>query len=90
MLHLLTAAKWHLSAQSAARNLGREITILNASAVPDIDAAFAKLVEMRADTLLGATDPFFFDRAPQLVVLALAMRFPRCTPDVSSPRPAGS
>jgi ABC-type uncharacterized transport system substrate-binding protein len=62
--------------QSAARNLGREITILNASAVPDIDAAFAKLVEMRADTLLVATDPFFFDRAPQLVVLAARHAIP--------------
>src|SRR5262252_8198543 len=46
--------------QSAARNVGQEITILNASSIPEIDAAFAKLVEMRADALLVATDAFFF------------------------------
>jgi putative ABC transport system substrate-binding protein len=62
--------------QSAARNLGQEITILNASAIPEIDAAFAKLVEMRADTLLVAADALFFDRAPQLVVLAARHAIP--------------
>jgi ABC-type uncharacterized transport system substrate-binding protein len=62
--------------QSAARNLGQEITILNASAIAEIDAAFAKLVEMRADTLLVAADPLFFDRAPQLVVLAARHAIP--------------
>ena len=62
--------------QSAARNLGQEITILKASAVPEIDAAFAKLVEMRADTLLVAADALFFDHAPQLVVLAARHAIP--------------
>jgi len=62
--------------QSAARNLGQEVTILNASAVPEIDAAFAKLVEMRADTLLVAADALFFDHAPQLVVLAARHAIP--------------
>jgi ABC-type uncharacterized transport system substrate-binding protein len=62
--------------QSAARNLGQEITILNASAIREIDAVFAKLIEMRADTLLVAADPLFFDRAPQLVVLAARHAIP--------------
>jgi putative ABC transport system substrate-binding protein len=62
--------------QSTARNLGQEVTILKASAVPEIDAAFAKLVEMRADTLLVAADALFFDHAPQLVVLAARHAIP--------------
>jgi len=56
--------------QTAARSFGQDINILNASTIRDIDAGFAKLVQMRADALLVATDAFFFTRAPQLVVLA--------------------
>jgi putative ABC transport system substrate-binding protein len=56
--------------QSAARNVGQEITIVNASAIRDIDAAFERLVQMRADALLVAADALFFNRASQLVVLA--------------------
>jgi putative ABC transport system substrate-binding protein len=56
--------------QSAAAGIGLEIAIVNASTITEIDAAFAILRQMRADALSVATDPFFFDRAPQIVVLA--------------------
>jgi hypothetical protein len=49
---------------------------LNASTIRDIDAAFAKLVQMRADALLVMTDAFFFTRAAQLVVLAARHAIP--------------
>jgi putative ABC transport system substrate-binding protein len=62
--------------QTAARSVGQEINILNASTIRDIDAAFAKLVQMRADALLVTTDAFFFTRAPQLVVLAARHAIP--------------
>ena len=62
--------------QTAARSIGQEITILNASTIRDIDAAFARLVQMRADALLVATDAFFFTRATQLVVLAARHAIP--------------
>jgi putative ABC transport system substrate-binding protein len=62
--------------QTAARSVGQEITILNASTIRDIDAAFAKLAQMRADALLVAGDPFFFNRAAQLVVLAARHAIP--------------
>jgi ABC-type uncharacterized transport system substrate-binding protein len=62
--------------QTAARSVGQEINVLNASTIRDIDAAFAKLVQMRADALLVATDAFFFTRAPQLVVLAARHAIP--------------
>jgi len=62
--------------QTAARSIGEEITILNASTIRDIDEAFAKLVQMHADALLVATDPLFFTRAAQLVVLAARHAIP--------------
>jgi len=62
--------------QTAARSVGQEVTILNASTIRDIDAAFARLAQMRADALLVAGDPFFFNRTAQLVVLAARHAIP--------------
>jgi len=62
--------------QIAARSVGQQIEILNASTIRDIDAAFATLAQMRADALLVAGDPFFFNRAVQLVVLAARHAIP--------------
>jgi putative tryptophan/tyrosine transport system substrate-binding protein len=62
--------------RSAAGGIGQEIIILNASTISEIDAAFAKLVQMRADALQVATDPLFFTRATQLVVLAARHAIP--------------
>jgi ABC-type uncharacterized transport system substrate-binding protein len=56
--------------RSSAASIGREIVILNASTIAEIDAAFATLRQMRAEALSVAVDPFFFDRASQIVVLA--------------------
>jgi putative ABC transport system substrate-binding protein len=50
--------------QGAARSVGQEIVVLNASTI-----SFARLAEMRPDALLVATDPFFWTRAQQFVVL---------------------
>jgi putative ABC transport system substrate-binding protein len=62
--------------QAAARTIGKEIKIVNAGTVREIDAAFAALAQMRADALLVATDPLFFTRATQLVVLAARHAIP--------------
>ena len=62
--------------KAAARSVGQEIDILNASTIREISAAFAKLVATRADTLLVAADPFFFNRTAQLVVLAARHAIP--------------
>ena len=56
--------------QIAARSVGQQVDILNASTIREIDAVFAKLTQMRVDALLIAADPIFFNRASQLVVLA--------------------
>jgi putative ABC transport system substrate-binding protein len=62
--------------QAAAQSIGQDINILNARTIRDIDAAFATLAQMRADALLVATDPFFFTRATQLVVLSARHAIP--------------
>jgi len=56
--------------RSSAASIGREIAIVNASTIAEIDAAFAGLKQMRVDALSVAIDAFFFDRASQIVVLA--------------------
>ena len=66
--------------QTAAHSIGEEITVLNASTIREIDQAFAKLVQMHADALLVATDPFFFTRAAQLVVLSARHVIPTVYP----------
>jgi ABC-type uncharacterized transport system substrate-binding protein len=62
--------------QIAARSVGQQVDILNASTIREIDAAFARLVRMRVDALLVAADPIFFNRASQLVVLATRHAIP--------------
>jgi putative ABC transport system substrate-binding protein len=56
--------------QDAARAVGQQVTILNASTEAEIDAAFAALVEQRAGALLLAADPFFNNRRDQITALA--------------------
>jgi putative ABC transport system substrate-binding protein len=62
--------------QEAARTFGEHVTILNASNVPEIDAAFETLVQMRPDALLVGDDPFFISRREQLADLAVRHRLP--------------
>jgi len=62
--------------QRDARGVGQKIVVLNASTVPDIDAAFAALAQIRADALLVATDAFFFTRVQQFVVLTARHAIP--------------
>jgi len=62
--------------RSSAASIGREIVILNASTIAEIDAAFVTLRQMRAEALSVAVDPFFFDRGSQIVVLAARHAMP--------------
>ena len=56
--------------QSAARLIGREVTVLRASSEPEIDAAFTALMEARAGALLVTNDAFFNSRSAYLGGLA--------------------
>jgi putative tryptophan/tyrosine transport system substrate-binding protein len=58
------------AAQTAATSLGRQIVAFNASTESELDAAFARIVHQRIGTLLGASDPFLFNRRDQIVSLA--------------------
>ena len=56
--------------EEAARALGRQIHILQASKAQDIHVAFKAFVQMRVQGLLVGADPFFNGRREQLVTLA--------------------
>jgi putative ABC transport system substrate-binding protein len=57
-------------AQAAASTIGRQVEILYAGTNPEIDTAFASLVQKRADALLVSSEGFFTNRRVQLVTLA--------------------
>ena len=57
-------------AEGAARAMGLQIEVLNASTSREIDAAFATIVRERPDALFVGNDAFFNARRVQLVLLA--------------------
>jgi len=62
--------------QAAARALGLELHVLNASTERDFDGAFAKLIELRAGGLVIVGDPFFTSRIEQLAALTVRHAVP--------------
>jgi putative tryptophan/tyrosine transport system substrate-binding protein len=64
----------------AARAMGLQIQVLNASSRSEIEAAFATLVRDRADALYVAPDVFFTSRRVQLATLAATYRIPATYP----------
>ena len=59
------------NAQASAKAIGGQIEILTASTNREIDAAFASLVQRRAEALLIGPDVFFTNRRVQLATLAV-------------------
>jgi putative ABC transport system substrate-binding protein len=55
--------------QAVAGGIGQQVRILSASSESDLDAAFATLVEQRANALLVNNDAFFSSRHKQIVAL---------------------
>jgi putative ABC transport system substrate-binding protein len=62
--------------QEAARTIGLQIRVLNASTIDDIDAAFSALPREHTDALLVAGDALFTSRRVQIVTLAARDRIP--------------
>ena len=60
----------------AARAIGLQVQVLNASTGREIEEAFATLVRDRADALFVAPDLFFQSRRVQLATLAVHYRIP--------------
>ena len=62
--------------QEAARVIGLQIHVLNATTIGEIDAAFATLARERPDALFVAPDGFFVSRRVQFATLATRDRIP--------------
>jgi putative tryptophan/tyrosine transport system substrate-binding protein len=56
--------------KNAARTLGEQIHVVNASSEQEIDGAFVSLSQQGIDALLSGVDPFFDTRRAQIVALA--------------------
>ena len=75
--------------EAAARAMGLQIQVLNASTSREIDAAFATLARERPDALFVGPDPFFISRRVQLATWRRATRSPRHIRCANMPKPAG-
>jgi putative ABC transport system substrate-binding protein len=62
--------------QAAARTLGLELHMLNASTERDFDEVFTKLTQIRAGGLVIAPDPFYGGRSEQLAALTIRHAVP--------------
>ena len=82
------SARQPADAQEAARALGLELLVLNASTDAEIDSAFATLVQRGAGALIIGGDPFFRSRLDRLTALTERHRIPRPMSGASSPLPA--
>ena len=65
--------------QSAARTLGLQLHILNASTERDFDTVFVTFAQLRADALVIAPDALFISRSEQLGVLTRQHAVPAIT-----------
>jgi putative ABC transport system substrate-binding protein len=65
----------------AARAMGMQIRILNASTIGEIEAAFATLARERPDALFVSPDGFFTSRRVQITTLAARGRIPATYPN---------
>jgi ABC-type uncharacterized transport system substrate-binding protein len=70
------AADQSRNVQEAARTLGLQIRVLNASTDTDIDSGFATFAQQRADALVVAADPFFTARRNRIISLAARHAIP--------------
>jgi putative tryptophan/tyrosine transport system substrate-binding protein len=75
--------------QDAARTIGLQIQVLNATTIGEIDAAFALLARERPDALFVAADGFFTSRRMQFVTLAARGRIPELIRTVTLLKLAG-
>jgi putative ABC transport system substrate-binding protein len=62
--------------QTAASALGLSLPVLRASTNPDLDAAFAEMVRLRAEGLVISPDSFFVQQSQRLATLAVMHAIP--------------
>jgi putative ABC transport system substrate-binding protein len=78
-----------LAVPSAARAMGLQIQVLNASNIREIDAVFGTFMRERPDALFVGGDPFFVSRRIQLVHLATRHAVPATFPNRDYPAIGG-
>jgi putative ABC transport system substrate-binding protein len=83
------ARAYALRTQAAADALGLRLQVLTAHTEADLEAAFAIMVQQRADALLVIADPFFIARREQIVALAAGHAMPAIYPARSFPECGG-
>jgi putative ABC transport system substrate-binding protein len=67
--------------QEAARAVGVQTEIVNATTISEIDAVFASFARERPDALFVAPDGFFVSRAVQLATLSARDKIPAAYPE---------
>jgi putative ABC transport system substrate-binding protein len=67
--------------QAAARTIMVQLRVVRATSAQDIDAAFETFAQQRIGALLVGSDPLFFSRRSQLIVLAARHAIPTSYPD---------
>jgi putative ABC transport system substrate-binding protein len=66
--------------QTAARTLGLQVVVLNASTDRDLDTVFASLTQLRAGGVVIEGEPFFNSRREQIIALAARYAIPAIYP----------
>ena len=66
--------------EATANAIGRRLEVLTASTEGDLEAAFTTMVRRQASALIVTSDPLFFARREQLVVLAARYAVPTIYP----------
>jgi ABC-type uncharacterized transport system substrate-binding protein len=79
-LNARTTAATLRDVEPAARSMGLQIQVMNASTSREINAVFATFVRERPDALFVDPDPFFTSRRVQLVHLATLHKVPAAYP----------
>jgi putative tryptophan/tyrosine transport system substrate-binding protein len=64
------------AAETAARSLGKKMSVFKASNEADLDATFANMVQQKVGALVVASDPFFWSRRGKVVSLAARYGLP--------------
>jgi putative ABC transport system substrate-binding protein len=67
--------------QEAARAIGVQTEIINATTISEIDAVFASFARERPDALFVAPDGFFVSRAVQFATLSARDKIPAAYPE---------
>jgi putative ABC transport system substrate-binding protein len=62
--------------EAAAQIVGLRLHVVHASTVPDLDAVFSSITQLRADAVVIGVDTFFNSESPRLAALALKHSIP--------------